>query len=69
MTLYKALFVGTGKNWLYVYMNVQNKFIHIKVGVTIKERNANKTILLQLFLRDDVSGLVPAGEKTIYFPI
>jgi len=48
-------------------VHVQNKCIHIEVGVTIKERNANKTILLQLFLRDVVSGLVPAGEKTIYF--
>jgi hypothetical protein len=40
-----------------------------EIGVTIKERNANKTILLQLFLRDVVSELVPAGEKTIYSPI
>lgn len=55
---------------IYIYnmcVHVQNKCIHIEVGVTIKERNANKTILLQLFLRDVVSGLVPAGEKTIYF--
>lgn len=55
-------------------MHVQNKCIHIEVGVggiTIKKRNANKTILLQLFLRDDVvvSEPVPAGEKTIYFSI
>jgi len=39
-------------------------------GITIKERNANKTILLQLFLRDVVvSESVPAGGKTIYLPI
>jgi len=50
-----------------LYIHVQNKCIHIEVGVTIKERNANKTILFQLFLRDVVSGLVPAGEKNNLF--
>lgn len=53
-------------------MYVQNKCIHVRIGggggVTIKERNANKTILLQMFLRDAVSWLVPAGEKNNLFP-
>lgn len=37
-------------------------------GITIKKRNANKTILLQMFLRDVVSGLVPDGEKQFISP-
>lgn len=44
--------------------------MHIEVRTTtIKKRNANKTILLQLFLRDVISGQVPTEEKTICLPI
>lgn len=49
-------------------MHVQNKCVYMGVGVTIKEMNANKTILLQMFLRDVVSGLVPAGKKQFISP-
>lgn len=40
-------------------------------GITIKKRNANKTILLQLFLRDDVvvSEPVPAGKNNLFLYI